>query len=105
MNIYDLIILVIILCLFAMFWRFRAISEQVKVSLEQYCDKHNIQLISVARTNTRISSYRGKLDFHTEFSFDFSGNGEDSYQGKVFMIGLHTLKVDTPAYKIDGNFL
>lgn len=101
MNLYDLIVLILILCFIAMFWRFRAISEQVKVSLEQYCNTHSIQLISVARVSTSIKSYRGKLDFHTEFSFEFSGNGEDSYQGRILMIGLRSLKVDTPAYKID----
>ncbi|WP_289027943.1 DUF3301 domain-containing protein [uncultured Paraglaciecola sp.] len=101
MNLHDLIVLILILCFIAMFWRFRAISEQVKVSLEHYCETHNIQLISVARVSTRIKSYRGKLDFHTEFYFEFSGNGEDSYRGRILMIGLRSVKVETPAYKID----
>ncbi|MFT2091619.1 DUF3301 domain-containing protein [Paraglaciecola sp. 2405UD69-4] len=90
-----------ILGVFALFWRIRAISEQVKISLQQYCDNQNMQLISVARKKTRIKSHHGKLDLHTDFNFEFSGNGEDSYQGNVSMIGLRLTKIDTPAYKID----
>ncbi|MGJ8682835.1 DUF3301 domain-containing protein [Paraglaciecola sp.] len=88
------------LCL-GIFWRFRAASEAVKTYLDSYCEQRNLQLISVARHNTKISSYRGKLDFTSEFTFEFSGNGEDSYQGQIIMIGLHVLNVELPAYRVE----
>lgn len=101
MNIYDLILLIGILLLAAMFWRFRAISEAVKAQLETYCERQQLQLISVARMKSRLGSYKGKLDFHTDFSFEFSGNGEDSCQGQVKMIGLKIQSIDTPAYRVE----
>lgn len=101
MNLFDLIILLIIVLLAAMFWRFRGISEAVKIQLETYCERQQLQLISVARTKTRLASHRGKLDFHSDFVFEFSGNGEDSNQGQVKMIGLRVKTIDTPAYRVE----
>jgi hypothetical protein len=101
MNLFDLILLIVIFLLAAMFWRFRAISEAVKTQLETYCERQQLQLISVARVKIRLGSYRGKLDFHSDFAFEFSGNGEDSCQGHVKMIGLKVQDIDTPAYRVE----
>lgn len=101
MNIYDLIVLIIILLVVAMFWRFRASSEAIKEYLEAYCEQRQLQLISIARHKTSIGSYRGKLDFHSIFNFEFSGNGEDSYQGQVKLVGTKVLEVDIPAYRVE----
>jgi hypothetical protein len=101
MNLYDLILLIGIFLLAAMFWRIRAISEAVKTQLDAYCERQQLQLISVARVKTRLGSYKGKLDFHIDFVFEFSGNGEDSCQGQVKMIGLKVQNIDTPAYRVE----
>ena len=101
MNLFDLILLIGIFLLAAMFWRFRAISEAIKSQLDAYCDRQQLQLISVARVKIRLGSYRGKLDFHSDFIFEFSGNGEDSCQGQVKMIGLKIQNIDTPAYRVE----
>ena len=101
MNLFDLILLIGICLIAAMFWRFRAISESVKTQMDVYCERQQLQLISIARVKTRIGSYRGKLDFHTDFVFEFSGNGEDSNQGQVKMVGLKVQNIDTPAYRVE----
>lgn len=101
MNLFDLILLIGIFLLAAMFWRFRGISEAVKIQLDAYCERQQLQLISIARVKIRLGSYRGKLDFHCDFVFEFSGNGEDSCQGNVEMIGLKVHNIDTPAYKVE----
>lgn len=101
MNLFDLILLIGIFLIAAMFWRFRAISESVKTQMDAYCERQQLQLISIARVKTRIGSYRGKLDFHSDFVFEFSGNGEDSNQGYVKMVGLKVQNIDTPAYRVE----
>lgn len=101
MNLYDLILLIAIFLLAAMFWRIRAISEAVKTQLDAYCERQQLQLISVARVKTRLGSYRGKLDLHSDYIFEFSGNGEDSCQGQVKMMGLKVQNIDTPAYRVE----
>jgi hypothetical protein len=101
MNLFDLILLIGIFLLAAMFWRFRAISEAVKLQLDAYCERQQLQLISVARVKIRLGSYKGKLDFHSEFFFEFSGNGEESCQGQVKVMGLKIQNIDTPAYRVE----
>lgn len=101
MNLFDLVVLLIILLIGGQFWRIRAISEKAGQHLEQYCQLNQLQLISIARSKTRLGSYNGKLDWKSEFIFEFSGTGEDSYQGTVKMVGLHVLETLTPAYRVN----
>lgn len=100
MNLFDLIILLSIIFIAVIFWRFRAIAETANQHLNDYCEKHDLQLLSIARIKTRVGSYRGKLDLHSEFSFEFSGNGEDSYIGVLTMVGLKARDLHTPAYRV-----
>ena len=100
MNLYDLIIMLLILALAFAFWRFRAMAEAAQEQLNQYCETHDLQLLSVARAKTRVASYRGKLDLHSEFIFEFSGNGTDSYTGTLTMVGLKVRDIHTPAYRV-----
>ena len=101
MNLFDLVVLLIILLIGGQFWRIRAISEKAGQHLEQYCQLNQLQLISIARSKTRLGSYHGKLDWKSEFTFEFSGTGEDSYQGTVKMVGLNVLETLTPAYRVN----
>lgn len=100
MNLYDILLSLIVIVIMLQFWRIRAISEQAKHYLEQYCEKQHLQLLSVSRFKTRVTMHRGKIDWHNEFNFEFSGNGEDSYQGKLTMKGLNVTNTDIPAYRI-----
>ena len=100
MNLYDLIMLLFVVAIALLFWRFRAIAEIANNHLTEYCERQNLQLLSVARCSTKVSSYRGKLDLHSEFAFEFSGTGEDSYKGILTMAGLKILDLYTPAYRI-----
>ncbi|MCV2884976.1 DUF3301 domain-containing protein [Aestuariibacter sp. AA17] len=100
-SLFDLVLLLGIFLIGVQFWRVRAISERANAFLQQYCEKNQLQLISVARSKTRIGAFRGKLDWQTEFRFEFSGNGEDSYQGLLTMAGLYVVNTHLPAYKIN----
>jgi hypothetical protein len=101
MNLFDLVLLLGILLIIGQFWRIRGISEKANEHLKHYCELNQLQLISVARRKTRIGSYKGKLDWQIEFLFEFSGTGEDSYQGSLIMTGLFALETNTPAYRIN----
>ncbi|MDF2179633.1 DUF3301 domain-containing protein [Aliiglaciecola sp. CAU 1673] len=100
MTLFDLILMMVIVVVGLQFWRIRAISEKAHVYLEQYCQQQGLQLISLSRVKTRLTSIRGKLDWHSEFTFEFSGNGEDAYQGKLIMGGLKVLQTDLPPYRV-----
>ncbi|KXI28174.1 DUF3301 domain-containing protein [Paraglaciecola hydrolytica] len=100
MNLFDLIVLLIIVITSVLFWRFRSMAEIANSHLTDYCERQNLQLLSVARSKTKLGSYRGKLDIHCEFTFEFSGNGEDSYSGVLSMVGSKILDLYTPAYRV-----
>ena len=100
-NLADIVLLLVIVVVAAQFWRIRAIAEQAKAYLQRYCEKNQLQLISVARHKTRLGIHRGKLDWRSEFYFEFSGNGEDSYQGVLVMSGLSVIDTQMPAYRIN----
>lgn len=100
-NLFDVIILLFVVVVIFQFWRIRAIAEHAKSYLHRYCEKNHLQLISVARKKSRLTFYRGKLDWKSEFIFEFSGNGEDSNQGTLHMMGLSITDTLLPAYRVN----
>ncbi|WJG08546.1 DUF3301 domain-containing protein [Aliiglaciecola sp. LCG003] len=100
-NLFDILLFVIIAAVGFQFWRIRAISEKAKAYLEQYCDKQALQFISAARSKTRLTIYKAKLDWYTEFDFEFSSTGEESYHGLLTMRGLNIVNTELPAYRIN----
>lgn len=100
MNLGDIVILLIFAVVIFQFWRMRAISEYAREFLAGYCKSRQLQLISVARVKTTLGMSRGKLDWKSTFVFEFSGNGEDAYQGTLDMIGTKVLDTTIPAYRV-----
>lgn len=101
MNLFDILVLLAILAFGYQFWRLRAMAEYANLYLTRYCDKHQLQLLDVARTHTRLSWQSGKLDWQCEFRFAFSGNGEDAQTGHLYMQGIKVVETQLPAYRIN----
>ena len=101
MTLSDIVVLLIVTIVAFQFWRVREIAEVAKAHLNDYCEEHNLQFISVARHKTRLTTVKGKIDWHCVFYFEFSANGEDAYIGTLTMNGLHITKTDVPAYRIN----
>lgn len=99
-SLTDILFTLFLVVIFAQFWRIRAISESANRYVAQYCEKQGLQLISVARNQTRVGLIRGKPDWKTRFVFEFSGNGEDSYQGVLEMEGQRAVSTVVPPYKV-----
>ena len=100
-SLVDILFILIIVVVIAQFWRIRAISEAANRYLSNYCEKQGLQLISVARDKTRFGLVGGKPDWKTQFIFEFSGNGEDKYQGILEMEGLRALSATVPPYRMN----
>lgn len=82
------------------FWRIRGISEHTNHYLKQYCDTHQLQLLSIARSQTRFSFKYGKPDWHSKFNFEFSSNGKDRYSGEVELVGLRVIRTEVPPHRV-----
>ncbi|NVK54006.1 MAG: DUF3301 domain-containing protein [Alteromonadaceae bacterium] len=101
MNLFDVLLLVVLCAGAAFFWRIRTISEYASQYLKHYCEQQRLQLVSVARQSTRPMIYRGKLDWRSNFVFEFSSTGDDCYQGKLQLNGLTVVKTETPPHRIN----
>jgi len=97
-NIYLLLIV------FLVFWYFvylRRVAEFAQQHIEKYCQNENLQFISIARTSSRLR-FNKRLGIHwlSLFEFEFSGDGESSYTGKLLLRNYKLDTVEVPAYKI-----
>jgi hypothetical protein len=99
-NLLDIVLLAVIGFIAWQFWQLRGISEYAKQQVQAYCQKQQLQFISLAREKTRLGFTHGKLGWHCQFVFEFSSTGEESYQGKMTMAGLHITTIDLPPYRI-----
>lgn len=100
-SLIDIVLLTVIAAVAFQFWRIRAISERAKTFLENYCKKQGLQFIDVARSKTRLTIFRARIDWYTEFTFAFSSTGEERYSGLLCMKGLIVTDTQLPAYRIN----
>ena len=82
------------------FWHLRGIAELAVDYAKKYCDKHNLQYISLARTKTKFKAYKGKLDWHISYELAFSSDGEREYLGTLVCHGKHLVSVELPVYRV-----
>ena len=98
-NVYLLLIF------FLIFWYFvfiRKVAEKARYYAKQYCDKENLQYISIARRSSRLSvNKRHGLHWFSTFEFDFSGDGVSQYQGVLSMRSYKLEDIELPAYRIN----
>ena len=98
-NIYYLLIA------FLACWYFiyqRQIAEAARLHATKYCKKEHLQLISVARRQSRpkISKQDG-LFMCSVFDFEFSSDGESHYQGNLTLKGVKLESIFLPPFKIN----
>lgn len=101
MTLGELTLLLMIVAIAALFWRTRAMAEIARAYLSNYCEKNQIQLLSVARNSLSLSFKTGKLDWRASFIFEFSGNREDKYTGTLTLEGKRVASIDMPAFKVN----
>ncbi|MFT5276748.1 MAG: hypothetical protein ACI97K_001691 [Glaciecola sp.] len=101
MTLGSLVILIAISLIAFQFWRLRGISEFSIKYANNYCKQQNLQFLSLARRATRISAYRGKLDWKIVYQLEFSSSGEEAYIGTMTSFGSNVIEMNLPAYKIN----
>ncbi|WP_448564433.1 DUF3301 domain-containing protein [Thalassotalea ganghwensis] len=95
----------ILLLFFLVFWYFvfiRKVAEKARYYAKQYCDKEDLQFITIARRSSRLSfNKRQGLNWLSVFEFEFSGDGVSQYQGVLSMRTYKLEGIDIPAYRIN----
>ncbi|MFT6270750.1 MAG: hypothetical protein ACJAVV_003589 [Alphaproteobacteria bacterium] len=100
MDLANVVILLVVIVLVVQFWRQRSIAEYMVQYANQYCKKHKLQYISLARTGTKFTVYKGRLDWQLSYQMEFSSDGQTEYVGTIISHGKHVVSVDLPAYRV-----
>jgi len=101
MNLVDIWFALGFFCVAWHFYHQRKIAEIARHYIVTYCEKNSLQFISIAKVKSRLSNRPNSgLVWCNDYSFEFSGDGESSYQGSLVMHGTRIHDVDMPPYRI-----
>lgn len=98
----DTIYFLLFVCL--VFWYFvylRKVAEFARLHVQKYCQTEKLQYLSIARLSSRLK-FNKRLGLHwlSIFEFEFSGDGESKYTGKVSLRNYKLDDINVPAYRI-----
>ncbi|KPH63272.1 hypothetical protein AMS58_12885 [Pseudoalteromonas porphyrae] len=83
------------------FWLNRKVAEAANAHAKRQSEQLQVQLMSVACTKRRFGLLKsGKPGIKSEFTFEFSSDGENAYQGVLFMENEMLQSVLVPPHKI-----
>ncbi|NOU50674.1 DUF3301 domain-containing protein [Pseudoalteromonas sp. JBTF-M23] len=92
---------IIIGVIIALFWTSRQAAEAAKGHAQHQAQKLQVQLISVACEKRRLGILRnGKPGIKSQFTFEFSSDGESVYQGTLHLENSRLIKADIPPHRI-----
>lgn len=91
----ELLGLLLLFLLGAGYWQVRRQSEFARLWLERYCRQQQFQLLSVYRY--RYQWKQGRL--LAEFRFEFSHDGLQHNEGKLWLHHLKVLNVSIPVLR------
>ncbi|WP_022942442.1 DUF3301 domain-containing protein [Psychromonas hadalis] len=98
----DLLFILFVVISATLIWKLRQQSEHAKEMIEKQCVKLDLQLLSVSRSSFNFKL--GKNFLQASFVFEFSSDNENSYQGKLFISGLHRPRFEFPVYRSFEEF-
>jgi len=99
MNLFDVVLLLLILFFAYLFWQWRRQDEHARKYADIYCQQNKLQLLDVARVKGR-PAYRRGLAWQADFQFDFSGDRESRYTGTLTMLNLRLKNVHVPPHRV-----
>ncbi len=85
-------------------WHSKGVKERALVIVRRHCDKLNLQLLDQSIALRGLWFKRGddgKLHFWRSYTFDFSSQGDDRYQGRIVFIGQRSVSIDLAPHRID----
>ncbi|MBD1584310.1 DUF3301 domain-containing protein [Pseudoalteromonas sp. S16_S37] len=92
---------IILGAIIALFWTSRQAAEAAKDHAQHQADRLQVQLISVACERRRLGILRnGKPGIKSQFTFEFSSDGESVYQGTLHLENSRLVKADIPPHRL-----
>ena len=100
MTLLDILITVSIIALAASFWRVRDYAELARNTALQYCNKHQLVFVSVARRQIHWSEGTHHRRFQFDYIMEFSTANDVLYEGIISIYKSKLRAVDVPAYRV-----
>ncbi|OOE66203.1 hypothetical protein BZG25_10715 [Salinivibrio sp. ML198] len=94
----DLLTILLVVVAALLFWQQRRQSEQAHQYIRQYCQRMELQLLSIARGRHTIRRTEQGWQWLTQYWFEFSATGDDHYIGHAQLRGLRLKAIDTPVH-------
>lgn len=85
-----------------LFWQQRRQDELAQHFINQRCEHLGLQLLNTARGGHKVKDQHGRWYWHTVYWFEFSADGQDSYQGHIVMRGFKPATVHIPPHRMPG---
>ncbi|WP_163932963.1 DUF3301 domain-containing protein [Paraferrimonas sp. SM1919] len=95
----DLLLIVLMAGIMLWFWQIRTMAETAKRYITKQCQLNNLQFLSIAQT--RAKPFFGGQQFFSwavDYQFEFSTDGENSYQGQVTLKANKVSNIVWPVY-------
>jgi len=100
MTLLDILITVVIIALAASFWRVRDYAELARNSALQYCSKHQLVFVSVARRQIHWKESPEQRRFQFDYTMEFSTANDVLYEGIISIYKGKLRSIDLPVYRV-----
>ena len=100
MTLLDILITVVIIALAASFWRVRDYAELARNSALQYCSKHQLVFVSVARRQIHWQESPEQRRFQFDYTMEFSTANDVVYEGVISIYKGKFRSIDLPVYRV-----
>lgn len=100
MTLLDILITVMIIALAASFWRVRDYAELARNSALQYCSKHQLVFVSVARRQIHWQESSEQRRFQFDYTMEFSTANDVVYEGIISIYKGKLRSIDLPVYRV-----
>lgn len=102
-DLSTVILLALISSIAAVFWQFRRLGERAQSYAQHYCKQHQLQYLDLARQHGRFTMGKRGPVWQTAFSFGFSSDRENRYEGELIFANTQLVKVSLPVYRVPDS--
>ncbi|RUO79498.1 DUF3301 domain-containing protein [Pseudidiomarina taiwanensis] len=87
----------------ALLWQFKKQQERALLLIQQYCRKHQLQYLDIARESSRLRTHGRLFGLWSCYRFGFSSDTEHRYEGELEMLNLRLITIKTPPYRLPAE--
>jgi len=100
MGLFEILALFLLCLVVWLFWQTRIMAEHAKSAIDEYCEKYQLQVLTIARSKLSASrNSNGHFCWRGTYQFEFSSDGESYYLGYATINGVQLEGIETPAYR------